>query len=220
MHGIGRLLGRRPRFNACALLLGAVFAAFIAAGLGPARAIVYAFPIAATAYLGALCLMFVRSGSTEAIRRRAREEDQGRLGHLWTAIGVSIIAIVALGLELRAGKTGQGVELYACIATLVLAWLFLNAAFALHYAHLYYGDDATRQPRGGLDFPRDGEGNVEPDYWDFAYFAFVLGMTFQVSDVQITARGMRRIALIHGLLAFAFNVVIVALSVNVVAGSL
>lgn len=211
-----RPLGRRPRFNASVLVLLVCFAGFLAAGVGTARAIVYAFPVAATVYLVAIGLMFVRSGDTAAMRRRAREEDPGRAGHLWIAIAVSAIAMLALGLELHAGKSGQGAELAACIATLVLSWLFFNAVFTLHYAHAYYGDGARRQPRGGLDFP----GEKAPDYWDFAYFAFVLGMTFQVSDVQITDRRLRRIALVHGMLAFVFNVVIVALSVNVVAGSL
>lgn len=208
--------GRRPRFNASALLLCACFLAFVASGVGWARAVVYSFPIAASVYLAAIAVMFTRCRGTAAMRRRAREEDQGRMGHLWTAIIVSGIAMVALALELHAGRSGEAPELVACIATLLLAWLFLNMAFALHYAHEYYGDDANRRARGGLDFP----GRERPDYWDFAYFAFVVGMTFQVSDVAISARPMRRIALIQGLLAFVFNVVIVALSVNVVAGSL
>ena len=212
--GWRRLFGRRPRFNASALLLCLCSAGFLASGSGPVRAIVHAFPIAAAVYLVALGQMFVRCDSVDAIRRRARQEDQGRLGHLWTGIVVAVIAMLALVLELRAGPSGGWLELTACAATLALSWLFLNATFGLHYAHEYYGDDARRQARGGLEFPGGGT----PDYWDFAYFAFVLGMTFQVSDVQITSRRMRRIALAHGLLAFVFNVVIVAVSVNVVAG--
>ncbi len=97
--------------------------------------------------------------------------------------------------------------------SLLLAWLFLNTIFAVHYAHEFYGDSGGKH--SGLDFP----GTKEPDYWDFIYFAFVIGMTFQVSDVQISERKIRRVALVHALIAFFFNVIVIALSVNIVAGS-
>ena len=84
--------------------------------------------------------------------------------------------------------------------------------FALHYAHDYY--HAADTTATGLDFP----GAEKPDYWDFMYFAFVIGMTFQVSDVQISRRIMRRVALLHSVIAFFFNVVIIAITVNIVAG--
>ncbi len=88
----------------------------------------------------------------------------------------------------------------------------MNTIFALHYAHEFYGDWGGKG--SGLDFP----GTREPDYWDFFYFAFVIGMTFQVSDVQITSRRIRRLALFHALIAFAFNTAIVALSINIISG--
>jgi uncharacterized membrane protein len=110
--------------------------------------------------------------------------------------------------------------------TLLLAWLFSNLLFALHYAHEFYapGDlsdddgrgDGEKQDSGGLQFPGDGL----PDYGDFAYYSFVLGMTFQVSDVQITARPMRRLALYHALVAFLFNIIVVALSVSLISNML
>jgi uncharacterized membrane protein len=87
--------------------------------------------------------------------------------------------------------------------------------FALRYAHEYYArDEGGPDVDRGLDFPNENE----PDYLDFLYFALVLGMTFQVSDVQITSRKLRRIATLHGLLSFLFNTVIVALTVNIAAG--
>ena len=85
--------------------------------------------------------------------------------------------------------------------------------FALHYAHEFYRDTGSERP--GLDFP----GNVDPDYWDFVYFAFVIGMTFQVSDVQIDSRAIRRVALAQAVIAFFFNVIVLALSVNIIASS-
>ena len=100
-------------------------------------------------------------------------------------------------------------------ATLLLSWTMTHAVFAVRYAHDYYL--ALRAKRAGtLLFP----GDEPPDYWDFVYFAIILGMTFQVSDVQITDRATRRLATAHGLLSFLFNTVIVALTVNIAAGLL
>ena len=94
----------------------------------------------------------------------------------------------------------------------MLSWLFFNVMFGMHYAHGFYGDFGKKHE--GLDFP----GTEEPDYWDFMYFAIVIGMTFQVSDVQISSRYLRRVALLHSVIAFFFNVFIIAMSVNIAAG--
>jgi uncharacterized membrane protein len=102
------------------------------------------------------------------------------------------------------------------VATLGLSWLVTQVTFALRYAHEYYTPTDGRTPDKGLEFP----GDDAPDYWDFVYFAIVLGMTFQVSDVQITSRKLRRLATVHGLLGFLFNTVIVALTVNLAANLL
>ena len=207
-------LARRPRFNLSATLFVVLVAVFVLGGIGAARAIVLAFAIASAVFLALIARMFALGGGTESIRARARKEDQGRWGHLLTSIAVSAVVLVALGVELQASKAGGALGIALAATCLLLSWLFTNTMFALHYAHAYYGDDRSRQPRGGLDFP----GREQPDYWDFAYFAMVIGMTFQVSDVQITDRRLRRIALVHGVAAFFFNVVIIALSVNIVAG--
>ena len=101
------------------------------------------------------------------------------------------------------------------VVTLLVSWLMVHTTFAFRYAHEYYSKDA-----GGPDFDRGLEfpGEEHPDYLDFVYFALVLGMTFQVSDVQITARKFRRLATVHGLLSFLFNTIILALTVNIAAG--
>ena len=103
------------------------------------------------------------------------------------------------------------------LITLLLSWLLIHAVFALRYAHEYYtrSSDAPALD-GGLEFPQEGS----PDYWDFFYFSVVLSMTFQVSDVQITSRKLRRLATLHGMLGFMFNTVIVALTVNLASGLL
>lgn len=102
-------------------------------------------------------------------------------------------------------------DLVAAAVGIVLSWLYLNMIFALHYARLLR---LHRNAMLGPGFSRQGS----PRYWDFAYFALVLGATFQVSDVQIVSRRMRRTALVHSVIAFFFNVFIIAISVNVVAG--
>jgi len=204
---------RRPRFNACALLFVVLIGVCYACGVGPARAILLAFVAAAIAFVVLVADMFGRADAA-SIRSRAREEDQGRWGALWSSVGVSGVVLVALGLELHASQAGGVLEIALAATTLLLSWIFMNTMFAIHYAHAFYGDDANKRKRGGLEFP--GEGDA--DYWDFVYFAFVIGMTFQVSDVQVSDRRMRRIVLAHGVIAFFFNVVIIALSVNVVAG--
>jgi uncharacterized membrane protein len=99
----------------------------------------------------------------------------------------------------------------------ISSWMLVHTVFSLRYAHTYYGDPdgpAGPQPHaGGLEFP----GDREPDYLDFAYFSFVIGMTFQVSDVVITSRDFRKLVLLHSMLAFGFNTVILALAINTVA---
>jgi uncharacterized membrane protein len=102
--------------------------------------------------------------------------------------------------------------------TIVLSWLLVHTACAIRYAHLYYGirtnDGSDRTD--GLLFP----GTTDPDYSDFAYFSFVIGMTCQVSDVQVADQKLRRFVLLHGLLAFAFNTVVLALTISVISGIL
>lgn len=202
---------RRPRFNLCALLFVVLVVAMIVAGMRPQRVLLLAFDIAAVIFLAATVHMFARS-RTSSMRERAREQDEGYWGFLLSSAGVAGIALVALAVELHASKGGGVIEIALAACSLLLAWLFVNTIFALHYAHEFYGDSGGKE--SGLVFP----GTKEPDYWDFVYFALVIGMTFQVSDVQISERDIRRVALTHAVIAFFFNVIIIALSVNLVAG--
>ena len=210
-HPHWRALRRHPRFMSCGLLFVVLSIGLGFTPLRAARGVLLAFDLSALIFLGTTVVMFARSGAQQ-IRQRARKEDEGYWGFLMASAGVSLIALVALGVELHASKAGGAAEIAIAACSLVLAWLFLNTIFALHYAHEYYGDFGHKDR--GLDFP----GTRHPDYWDFVYFAFVLGMTFQVSDVQISDRKIRHVATAHSLIAFFFNVIIVALSVNVVAG--
>ncbi len=173
-----------------------------------------------------LTLLIRRFGTGEPVsmRRRAaaNEPDQGTM----TLISFTILAVVltAVGVELLGSARHHGTQVGLAAITLVMAWLFANSLFTLHYAHVYYlkADSDTGGDAGGLQFPTaDGTPNsataTAPDYWDFAYFAFVIGMTFQVSDVVITSKRLRRLALFHAMLAFVFNIGVIALSVSLVA---
>ncbi|MBS0432272.1 MAG: DUF1345 domain-containing protein [Proteobacteria bacterium] len=205
-------LKRRPVFNLAALLFVLLAVGMSAAGVQARRGLLLAFDIAALFFLLACLRVFATSGP-EAMRARARDQDEGYWGFLLGSAGVATVALVALAMELHASDNGMPFEVVLAACSLLLAWFFINTIFALHYAHEYYGDHGDK--RSGLDFPgRD----KQPDYWDFLYFAFVIGMTFQVSDVQISDRRIRHVVLVHSLITFFFNVIIIALSVNVVAG--
>jgi uncharacterized membrane protein len=153
----------------------------------------------------------------DEIRRRAAEDDEGALALLiLTGIaGLAILgAIVAeLGIARVAAQPRSRLGIAFAMATIVVSWAFVHTIFALHYAHEYYGERGDHAI-GGLTFP----GRQAPDYWDFVYFAMVIAMTSQVSDVVITSKVIRRIVTVHGALAFFFNVGILALTVNIISG--
>lgn len=203
---------RHPHFTVCALIFVALAIVLLLVGLRPDFSLLLAFDIAVVAFLTATAIMFSRSDA-QSIRRRARKEDEGYWGFLLSSAAVATVVLVALAGELHTSKHAGSLQIALAVCSLILAWLFMNTIFALHYAHEFYGDSGSKH--AGLDFP----GNVDPDYWDFVYFAFVIGMTFQVSDVQIDSRAIRRVALAQAVIAFFFNVIVIALSVNIVAGN-
>jgi uncharacterized membrane protein len=208
-----RNLRVRPRLA----MAGAVF---LVVGLGlwqelhlrPATALLLGFDVGALIYLIALAVLFNHCNTLDQMRSQARAQDTGRWGVLWSSVALTGVVAVALTTELHAARSGGAPALLIAAATIVLSWLFINSMFALHYAHGFYGDFGKKHE--GLAFPD----TPHPDYWDFAYFAIVIGMTFQVSDVQITSRYLRRVALMHSVIAFFFNVFIIAISVNIAAG--
>lgn len=157
--------------------------------------------------------------SPQQIRKEARTQDEGRVVVFIIALVatlVAVLAVILLVLNRKAGKEAAVLSLVTTFAGMVLSWGLVHTVFAGRYAHIYYADqtDDKEKHAGGLDFPGSGH----PDFLDFAYFSFVIGMTFQVSDVAISSRRLRRLALLHSLIAFAFNTVIVALTINVIAG--
>ena len=125
----------------------------------------------------------------------------------------AVASLAAIVVELGSTDSAVGwADLALGMGTILLSWLFLHIVFALHYAHEYYGERSDDRI-GGLKFP----GQQGPDYWDFVYFSFVIAMTSQVSDVAITSKVIRRVATIHGVLSFFFNVSVLALTVNMVS---
>ena len=160
-----------------------------------------------------LCVKF----NAASTRDHAQAQDEPSVV-LLAATGACVAAITALMLQSRelTGWVRAG-HLILGVASLAGSWLFIQTIFTFRYAHRYYQEEKNDEPDGpGLQFP----GGLDPDYFDFLYYAHVVGMTSQVSDVQVTSREMRRLTMVHGVLSFWFNMLIVALSINVVAGAL
>ena len=147
------------------------------------------------------------------LRSRVKHYDTGQRTLLLLAGLVFGVVLVAVAAELGHGSRRAPVDLAFIIGTLLVAWCFGNMIFALQYMHRHYG--ATAAAPKGLGFP----GDAEPRFWDFVYFAYTIGMTFQTSDVSLNTTELRRLATLHALLAFVFNVGVVALSVNLLAGA-
>ena len=155
----------------------------------------------------------------QEIREQARVQDSSRSVIFITvliATLASFLAVLLLLVTKQKFKSEESFHLIVAVAGMVLSWFLIHTIFTLRYAHIFYGDDEENPTThaGGLKFPDD----KKPDYRDFAYFSFVLGMTFQVSDVQITSKALRRLAMWHGLLAFGYNTIMIALTINLIAG--
>jgi len=207
-----RLVYARPR-TFIAIALGIVAFFVLPGSLRLVTRFLIGWDTFVALYIALVYIMMGRSTLT-TIRRFAALQDDGRfLIPLLTAVGAfaSLVAIVA---ELGQAQHDSRKLVFAT-ATIVLSWAAVHTAFALHYAHEYYGGNKT----GGLQFP-SGDKDEHADYWDFVYFSFVIGMTAQVSDVGITDRMIRRTATVHGIISFVFNTALLALMVNIAASAL
>jgi uncharacterized membrane protein len=206
-----------PRLFA-ATAVGVFLYWFLSGRTGPGGGFLVAFDGGALTFLTAVWVVMVRA-TPDSMRRRAEIEDEGRYTVLIFGTAAASAVLLAIVFELHSSKNADAPGLHIVLAatTILLSWFFMNTIFSLHYAHGYYGDaDPTSEYKavGGLVFP----GQPKPDYWDFMYFSCVVDMTFQVSDVQIEDHSLRRIVLAHSVLAFFFNVVVLALTINIVAG--
>lgn len=175
------------------------------------------FDGAALVFLASLVPLFLRPHNAELMRDQAARNDANRVLVLSITTLLTVVILTAIAGELpHLGHGGGHLVVFKLIGTLLLTWLFANVVYALHYAHLFYmpgevdGEDA-----GGLDFP----GKESPDYLDFIYFAFTLGMTFQTADVNISGKPIRRIAVLHGFAAFVYNIGVIAFTINAIGGA-
>jgi uncharacterized membrane protein len=193
-----------------ALGLAAMLA--LPASLTAITRILIGWDIGVLIYLVLVAAMMTGSSVT-AIRGNAAAQDEGALAVLILTVAAATASLGAIFVELAdIGRANPSYTLYVAltIVTVMLSWSFTHTIFALHYAHEFYGEHARQRC---LRFPDDGQ----PDYWDFIYFAFVIGMTFQVSDVAVTHKSARRLVVAHGVLSFLFTTAIVALTVNIAA---
>ncbi|MBI2734129.1 MAG: DUF1345 domain-containing protein [Aquabacterium sp.] len=169
--------------------------------------------VGALVYL-ALAGWMMANSSRDQIQRRACEQDEGALAILTLVVIAALASLGSIVAELSVAKDFTGAARMAHIAlaggTILSSWAFTQVMLALHYAHDFYAARLDGQP-GGLQFPD----TPDPDYLDFLYFAAVIGTSGQTADVSITSSGMRRVGLVHCVLAFLFNTSLVALTINV-----
>jgi uncharacterized membrane protein len=159
--------------------------------------------------------------TSEKTRRYAEREYEGHLAIFFLVIAAACASVLAIGFLLTNKKELSAIlfilHVILSIMTIVGSWLLVHTMFALQYAHKYYQNNSSSNSEEivkGLDFPN----NENPDYWEFLYYSFVVGMTSQVSDVQTTSPSMRRLTLLHGILSFFFNTTILAITINIIAG--
>ncbi|MGL5872127.1 MAG: DUF1345 domain-containing protein [Xenococcaceae cyanobacterium] len=177
---------------------------------------------------GAICFLslagiMMNKATPMKMRRSAQREDESRLAIFIAVVASACISLLAI-IFLFKNSNGLAqwlltLHITLALITIVVSWLLTHTMFALHYAHLYYRNDSKSVDKvefGGLDFPQE----KQPNYWDFLYFSFGIGMTCQVADVQITSQSLRKLTLVHSVLTFFFNTIILALSINILAGSL
>jgi len=201
-----------PRFILFALVMaGASYYAIQDTPLGIRHGLMAGFDTAALVFFVA-CLPLL-GHEAERMRIAACRNDANRAVLLLVTGAVMLVILAAVATELMRKTAHQPTTLALIIGTLALSWMFSNFIYALHYAHLFY-QEGRAGDCGGLEFPD----TPEPDYWDFIYFAVCLGMTFQTSDVTIRHARMRRVVTLHCLLAFVFNLGVIAFTINVLGG--
>lgn len=204
-----RIVYARPRLF-IALAIGLASLIFMPSAWRLTTRLLTGWDIALVLYLGLAYSTVISCGSDD-IRKQAALQDDGRFLILILTLVAAFASMAAIVMELGV-KPQQAPQLVLAVVTIVLSWAAIHTTFALHYAHEYYGGSDI----GGLKFPGSGQ----PDYWDFVYFSFVVGMTAQVSDVGITDKIIRRTATAHGVTSFIFNTALLALMVNIAASAI
>jgi uncharacterized membrane protein len=184
------------------------------AGLGVVASMLLGWDAGVLVYLAWVTVIMAQCSTVQAMKTNASIQDEGALAILILSVGAAVASLGAIFAELAVLKQDDphyGLYIALAIVTVILSWTFTQTIFALHYTHEFYGEGMRAS---GLKFPDDDR----PDYWDFIYFSFVIGMTFQVSDVAVTHKSFRRMVVAHGALSFFFSTAIVAMTVNIAAG--
>jgi uncharacterized membrane protein len=212
-------LGARPRL-AGSMTLGLVVGlalSVIPNDLRWSTRFIFAWDAMLVSFIGFTVPMMLECDETK-IRARAAAQDEGQHFVLALAIVAAVASIVAIAAELSLAKSEhglwKGLRVALAFATVAGSWFFVQVIFALHYAHEYYGEGEKGERRGGLNFPDD----EQPDYWDFLHFAAIIGVAAQTADVAFTSKSLRRTGTVHGMVAFVFNTVVLALTINLLAG--
>jgi uncharacterized membrane protein len=208
-----RVVYSRPRIFISIAVGIVTFVLLPAVPLRLVTRLLIAWDVFAALYLVLVYIMMLRSGHRH-VRRNAVLQDDGRFLIVTVTVLGAFASIAAIVFELGASHHAVP-QLLLATATITLSWAVVHTAFALHYAHDYYGGAKP----GGLQFP-SGDQHDHADYWDFVYFSFVIGMTAQVSDVGITDKTIRRTATVHGIISFVYNTALVALMVNIAASAI
>ncbi|RYY55885.1 MAG: DUF1345 domain-containing protein [Chitinophagaceae bacterium] len=191
-----------------------VFLVLIPAGVDIKSRFILAWDVFCIVMVTLAAILFFSTSRSE-VKDVVRSQDDGvEVIFLLVVTGVCFSLFGSLILLGVRGESSFNRYLHAIvsISPVVFSWILLHTIFSIRYAHLYH--ENTLPESGGLDFP----GGKEPDYPDFAYFSFVIGMTFQVSDVEVGSSRIRRFVLLHSLISFVFNTVIVAMAINTIAG--
>ena len=220
-HRFLRQIIGRPRLLVCTLI-GLGLLATMPAGWQLSTRLLLAWNAGVWIYLVAAIVMMHRADE-HSLRRAAIMIDESRFAVLALTIAAATVCIAAIVVHLGMVKEMQGqsrhFHLTLAIATIVSAWTFIHVTFAQHYAHEFFIERQSEKElpedmRGGLRFP----GSVKPDFSDFLYFSFIIGVASQTADVEICSRPMRRVALTHGVVSFFFNTMVLALTINIAAG--
>lgn len=207
-HSIGSWLGP-PRFLVFLFVLVALVSS-LADLLPPIEAFLTGFDIAALVFILSTAPLF-QGVEANHMREAARRNDANRWLLLAISGILSVAVLCAIALEMEGARPLHMADIALVIGSLAVTWIFGNLIYALHYAHIFYVQNAAGKDAGGISFPA----TKEPDYWDFVYFAFTLGMTFQTSDVEIASRTVRRVVIVHCAVAFVFNIGVLAFTINV-----
>ncbi len=209
---IVRVLRARPRLL-ISVALGIGTLALLPASWRISTRLLIGWDVCVILYLILVYTLMARASVTD-IRRHAAREDEGQFLILVLTVVAAVASIGAILAELSSeGGPRTALQLALAATTIVLSWIFIHTIFALHYAHEFYGEGGKMS---GLNFP----GDDEPDYMDFVYFAFVIGMTSQVSDVAVASKPIRRTVNAHGIVSFFFNAALLALTVNIAASAI